>query len=303
MNSKVKVISFPQISKIVSAVNWVNKNRVSKLDQRKYPIRVIEIDLAKMKKIKPYHISPLACLIHEYKEKGYKIKLKNVSPRLELYLSSFNFKAFCEGSNEVNNFPKPINITTLPLWRIEEEAATLYHKQVQSYFENNLIDDKELSSLCNSLGELMNNVFDHSESKIPGFTFTQLDTVKKEIITSVCDFGVGIPRKVNRYLKKINEESLSDTKAIERALVNKFTTKSTPRNRGFGLYNTLTGIKEYEGKMLIISGKAFFWQLADGSHIYRDLDEYFQGTLIVIYLSIDKLPKKEIEFNDEMHAI
>ncbi len=303
MNDKHRTIEYPQFAKIENLSSWVNKNRASRHDTRKYPSKVIDFDLTKMRSIKPYHIGPLACMIHEYKEKGYKVRLQNLSERVNKYLSSFNFMHFCVGNNEVNNWPTPVFHTTLPLWRIVEDAATIYHIKVQEYFENNLLDDKELSPLSNSLGELMNNIFDHSESRIPGFTFTQLDTTRKEIITSVCDFGVTIPKKVNSYLEKIGQSKLSPIKAIEQALVNQFSTKSTPRNKGFGLHTTLSAVKHVEGKMLIVSGSAIFWQMKDGSHLYHLMEYAFPGTLIVIYLNVGKLQKKELELSDELHLM
>jgi hypothetical protein len=162
--SKNPTIFMPQIRYAESLVGWINNSRYKRIDIRKYPGKLLTVDFSKIKNIKPYHIAPLACTIHEYLEKGYHIKLINQSKRIKSYMDSFNFNQFCNRDSEANNFPTPLNADTFPLWRIELDASNIYPNRVQTYFEQNQFYGKDLLQLGASLGELMNNIFDHSES-------------------------------------------------------------------------------------------------------------------------------------------
>ena len=79
----------------------------------------------------------------------------------------------------------------------------------------------------------MNNIFDHALSKIPGYTFTQLNTRTDTIITCVCDFGVGIPASVNKFFQSLGEPKLPNNLALSKALELNFSTLTKPHNRGF----------------------------------------------------------------------
>jgi hypothetical protein len=299
---KTHFVAVPQIQYVEALVNWVNSSRYKNLDLRVRPGKLLNIDFSKMKNIKPYHITPLACVIHEYLQKGYKIKLINQSGRVKQYMDSFNFNQFCEQNIEANNFPTPKYADTFPLWKIEQNASSIYPNKVQTYFEQNQFYGKDLFELGNSLGELMNNIFDHSNCKIPGFTFTQYDK-KKEIITSVCDFGVGIPNKINQFLKANGLNKLTPIECLNKAIENKFSTKSTPRNKGLGLHTVISSVNELNGKVLIVSGKALFLSLPNGLVETKELAESFPGCLIVIYLNTDNLRLKADELNEELHII
>ncbi|MFA4851284.1 MAG: hypothetical protein WC868_00205 [Bacteroidales bacterium] len=249
--------------------------------------------------MKPYHIAPLACLIHEYQAKGFTVKLIKIPEAIKAYLESFHFDQFCKKEN-INNFPEPTNPKTLPLWRIEQTATSIYPQQAQAYFENNHFDEKSLFALSLSLAELMNNVFDHSESKIPGYTFTQFNSSRNEIITCVCDFGIGIPHKVNHYFKQKGEPIIDNLSALIKSFEIRFSTLSKPHNRGFGWDNIFSNIKSLKSKMLIISNNVLYWLLNNGEIKTSLLKGNFFGTSVVIYFDTRNLPKKEEELTDEL---
>jgi len=294
-----KTISVIGFNSIESHVNWLNSNRVNKLDRRLYPSRIIYFDFQRCRILKPYHIAPLACLIHEYQAKGFIVKLVNIPVIIKAYLESFHFDQFCN-KEDINNFPAPTDPKTLPLWRIEQTATSIYPKKAQEYFENNHFDEKSLFALSLSLAELMNNVFDHSESKIPGYTFTQYNSSKNQIITCVCDFGIGIPHKVNYYLKQIGEPTIDNLTALIKSFEIHFSTLSKPHNRGFGWDNIFSNIKGLKSQMLIVSNNVLYWLLNNGEIKTSFLKSNFHGTSVVIYLDSRNLPKKEEELTDEL---
>ena len=294
-----KTIFVIDFNSIESHTLWINKNRVKKHNTRQYPAKLIIFNFSKCRFLKPYHIAPLACLIHEYQTKGYTIKLQKIPELIKNYLKSFYFDQFCD-NNYTNNFPEPTDLKTLPLWLINETATDIYPHQAQKYFEENHFDKKNLFALSLSLAELMNNVFDHSDSKIPGYTFTQFNSSKNQIITCVCDFGIGIPNKINQFFKQKGEPPIDNLSALKKSFVLKFSTKSKPHNRGFGWDNIFSNIIGLKSKILIISNNIVYWLLNNGDIRTHILKENFPGTCIILYLDTKNLPEKEEELTDEL---
>lgn len=294
-----KTIKVSDFNSIQAHIEWIRANRVGLHDFRKYPAKLIYIDFSYSRFLKPYHIAPLASLIYEYQQKGFKIKISKIPDAIKEYFETFNFYQFCKSEDE-NSFPTPLNTKTFPLWRIDPKVINLYPKVVQDYFENNQFKGSDLFVLSNSLAELMNNIFDHSGSKIPGFTFTQFNSRNNQIITCVCDFGVGIPNHVNKFLKDNGQLTFSNEIALQKALEFKFSTLTKPHNRGFGWDTIFNSVKDLKGKILIISNDALYQLMNDGTSRINLLESNFPGTLVVIYFDTKNLPVKEEELTDEL---
>lgn len=195
--SKVKIIQVIGFNSVENHIRWLNLNRHKNHDKRLFPAKAIILDFSQARFLKPYHIAPLACLIHEYQENGFTIRLHKASVEMNTYLESLGFNQFCK-SHENEGFQVSDDKKTFPLWLISEAKKEFYTLGVQKYFENNHFGGQDLFILGSSLAELMNNIFDHSQSKIPGYTFTQYNTRSETIVTCVCDFGIGIPTSVNK---------------------------------------------------------------------------------------------------------
>jgi len=297
--TKTKTIFVIDFNKIEDHVKWLIANRVNHHDYRQYPAKLVLLDFSRSRFLKPYHIAPLACLIHEYQAKGFAVRLSKIPNEIKNYLVSFNFDQFCHTGSQTNTFV-PADRKTFPLWHIEEPRKDFYTIEVQKYFENNHFTGLNLFVLGNSLAELMNNIFDHSLSKIPGYTFTQLNSRSSQIITCVCYFGIGIPLSVNKFLKKKRKPVLSNEIALTKALEEKFSTLSKPHNRGFGWNTIFNSLKALQGKIIIISNNALYLMQHDGKVIPSMINSNFPGTLVVIYLNIKNLPAKEEELTDEL---
>ncbi|MDD3787064.1 MAG: hypothetical protein PHO94_00015 [Petrimonas sp.] len=295
---KIKTIIVIDFNSIEEHIKWINNNRVSKHDFRLFPVKLIILDFTLCLHLKPYHVAALACLIFEYQSQGFKVRIKNASDELIKYLNSFYFDKFC--NNEKFDEYKCSDPKTFPLWRLEKSKISIYPDLIKKYYENNHFDGKSLFSLSIALGELMNNVFDHSDSKIPGYTFTQYNSKMNSIITCVCDFGVGIPNKINKYLKDKNEERMENIDALAKAFEFSFSTYSIPHNRGFGLDNVLSNINELNSKMIVISNNALIIFHPDKIAKKITLDNHFPGTICVVTLDTNNLPVIEEELTDEI---
>lgn len=296
LHKKIYIIDFNSIDR---HCNWLSDNRVSKHDYRINPAKILELDFSRSRFLKPYHIAPLACLIHEYKAKGFAVKLSHIPDSIEAYLKSFNFDQFCKGL-DTKAFELPTDKKTFSLWHIEESRKESYSLEVQKYFENNLFAGQNLFVLGNSLSELMNNVFDHSRSKIAGYTFTQLNTRSNTIVTCVCDFGIGIPMAVNSFLKNSGQKPLPNDLALRKALEFNFSTLTKPHNRGFGWDTIISNLQLLGGKLLIVSNNALYLMRHDGIVRTSLNHSNFHGTLVVITLDTRNFTEKEIEINEEM---
>jgi len=93
-------------------------------------------------------------------------------------------------------------------------------------------------------------------------------------------------------------EKISNSDALKKAFEYKFSTRTRPYNRGFGLDTVLSNVKELNSKALIISNNAVYSILPDNRESAFLLNENFPGTLVVIWLNTDNLPVKEEEISD-----
>jgi hypothetical protein len=298
---KIKTIHVIDFNSIEKHVDWIILNRLKKHNRRLYPAKAIKLDFSLVRFLKPYHIAPLACLIHEYQSQGFSIILHNTNPKIDFYLESFGFDQFCQ-SHEDDGFQISNDKKTFPLWLINEAKKEFYTIQVQKYFENNHFGGQDLFVLGSSMAELMNNIFDHSHSKIPGYTFTQYNTHTATIINCVCDFGIGIPTSVNNYLKSVGKTAIADDEALKRAFELRFSAMTNPRNRGLGWDTIFNSIKSMKGKLHIVSNRALFVMHDNGKITSHLMDLNFPGTLVVITLNTHNLPIKD-ELGDELDLI
>jgi len=295
----IKTIEVVDFNDIGHHIEWVYYNRLNKLDTRIYPGKLVYISFQYSKNLEPYHITPLACLVHEYLSAGFNIKYINISEKIKDYLQSFHFfELACNPS--FNDFPNPSDSRTLPLWLIDQNAISLYPGKVQAYYEENLFSGNDLFSLSISLSELLNNVFDHSGSLIPGYTFTQHSTKLNQIITSVCDFGIGIPKKIKEFKKLTGKNSIDNKSALKEALETLFSTKSTPHNKGRGWDNIISVVRALHGKLIVISSNVNYVLFPDGEVKMEQFKYYFHGTSVIIYIDTQQLSLKEPEESDEV---
>ena len=91
---KIKTIFVIDFNTIENHVKWLVDNRVNRHDYRLFPAKAILLDFSRSRFLKPYHIAPLACLIHEYQSKGFAVGLSKILLEIKAYLDSFDFDQF-----------------------------------------------------------------------------------------------------------------------------------------------------------------------------------------------------------------
>lgn len=247
------------------------------------------IDLSSIKKtskFEPFHFATLACLIEYYHKEGCLVKLTGAdTPAGQLLLDTLQWRKYWA---EGENYAESKDDKLLNLWRIKDDEKEIHTQRVHDYLKSTFFRNKDLSAVKNSLIEAYYNVFDHAEADGNAFSFIKYDEKKQKLYVAVCDFGVGIAKKVRTY----SPEIATDHEAIEKAMEDKFTTHSSSHNAGFGLGNIRMACTEKDA-LRIISNYGFLY--ANRKEIISEPTNYnFKGTLIYYELSLNHFDDEEI---------
>lgn len=246
-------------------------------------------DSIKKEHLLPLHLTTLACLIQYLFNNGYQVYLSQSNNDVfEFIFDDLKMNQYFGGG--VNHVDADVSDNIFNLWRIVKEEMDLYAKKVELYFKNQYFCDKDLSPLNIGLTESFYNVFDHANAGNVAFSLIKYDEDRKIVHAAICDFGIGIVNSVKRFVGNIN----SDVRALELALKNSFTVKSTERNKGFGLDNIISN----SDTIRVFSGCALFVKNNHVRKFYKT-DFEFEGSLIYLEVDISKLEKEEIINNFE----
>jgi hypothetical protein len=145
-------------------------------------------------------------------------------------------------------------------------------------------DKKDLKEYMFYLfSEMMNNVVDHSNSPIGGYTMAQYYPTYKKIQFSIADKGIGFLENV-KYKEQVKDEVEAIEKALEKGFTaNKFNQVygSAYKNAGYGLYAMSEIIRQVGGKFVIISNNGLYRYNALSDVIERKiLNNSFNGSLV-----------------------
>lgn len=188
--------------------------------------------------------------------------------------------------------------TAMPIRRVEKESMFEYIQATERYFKS-ICGSKDLAMLNLCMSELINNVYDHSFSSIGAYVFCQYYPESNQIKMAVSDYGIGIPKSVNRFRLENNEHPFSDIDCIKWALKENRSTFSIPQNAGRGLDIVNSFIKKNKGTWKLLSGKAFLNGLQSGKNSYSEDFIYgFKGTIVEIDIQINNLD--DVDIVDEL---
>lgn len=162
-------------------------------------------------------------------------------------------------------------------------------------------DVRALTSLKACLGEVFNNINDHSTVKV-GCSASHFDPTDGTITICVADFGVGIPGRVREKV-----ELATDQAAISMACKQGFSTRSTPKNRGAGLHVLIQNVVHTNhGTVIIYSGQGSFSCVYDPNRppkgTGRPARGKYPGTMIYMTLRKadfvpDEIDEKEFQWD------
>lgn len=237
-------------------------------------------------KLRPEHITSLACLIESCARKGCLVQMET-SKEIKDYLE--NELKISRYWNLHESYVKPGNDDILNLWKIDPNGMEMHAKRISEYFRTTRFQAKDLTPLEGSLTEAYYNVIDHSLCEGIAFSMVEYDRSINKVFISVCDFGRGIAESVRTVLPEITD----DVQAIMKAMEPRFTIRSTKHNAGLGLGN----LRDYctdPDSLWIISNDAALVTSGDNERYVR-LKKHFKGTLIMYSISLEHLEDNYIE--------
>jgi anti-sigma regulatory factor (Ser/Thr protein kinase) len=257
----------------------------------------VVFDFAKLNFADPTAITVLSNLVEYLKLKhGVKVFFRNFTFQTEgnRFLDDSGF--FLRYVGKPAFAGSKLRATTLPLEMVTYDRSYPWiHNTFAEWIAERVgLSPASFASINVCLQEIFNNISDHSGEKI-GCVFTQHYPQKGEVMLTISDFGVGIPHNVRKVVQDI-----TDAKALEKAVVEGFTTKSTKRNQGAGL-NILTRyvVANNRGRVYVQSLKGSFNCIYAASGVRmssRNERVTYPGTLIQITFktgSLEPVGEKE----------
>lgn len=242
-------------------------------------------------KLDAAHLASLACLIEYFHKKRCIIATMDNTHMRDFIYDKLNWRAYWAGHQD---YAEAKDLTILNLWRITDEGKEIHSQQVYDFLKRGPFKQKDLSAVSNSLLEAYYNVFDHAEANGIAFSFIRYIEDQQKLSVAICDFGKGIATSVREKCPNIND----DSRAIETAMMDRFTIQSKEHNRGFGLGNIRSACTE-EDALRIISNRGFLIATRDEINI-RENNFNFPGTLIFYDLTLSHFEDEEIIANFEL---
>ena len=252
------------------------------------PARLV-VNVASCTFLTPGHLVVLACLVEAYHQKDIAVDLAVSDNEVHGYLKDIRFFDYWQPGFNRRRFTRQDLDTTLCLWQVHAEMIDHYAREAQLYFSQQVLPGKNLDVLGLNWAELFNNICDHARSEVQGYCFTQHYPCRQQLVTAVCDFGIGIPTSINQMRRAMGAASLPEPAALREALRRGVTTRSTPRNRGFGLDSLATSVQALGGELIFMSNFALLTQNATGEIRAATLPYCVPGTLIVVTLNTANL--------------
>lgn len=181
--------------------------------------------------------------------------------------------------------------TTMPLRVLSHDWTVQYIEDLTCWLAGRLQTRRNFQTIKSSLGEVFNNINDHSGTQ--ACVFAQHYPMNDEVKIAISDFGQGIPSALRSFCPGMCD--LSDERVIVEATEQGVSSKSTPGNRGAGLHNILNYVvKMNQGRVEIVSayGKMTAFMSSDGTALRRPapVDRRYPGTILHMVFRTDTLP-------------
>lgn len=262
------------------------------------------IDMSDLKFIGPTQILILVLFTIFHINKKCRIKyILPLAPRVFNYIWQIGLLEFCRTNYKKSQTLNSIDsLTAMPIRRLDTKNMDGYINYAHEYFRK-ICPEKDLSMLNLSIAELINNVYDHSNSPIDAYAFCQYFPKVKKITVVVADLGIGIPEVVNSYFKRTGEEVVSNKEALKWALEENHSTRSRPHNKGKGLANLYSFAKSTKGLLRIFSNDVEFNGYSYKSHYQENPIPNFIGTIVEVSFYIEELPEKELDESDYIDSL
>ncbi|MFI2132925.1 ATP-binding protein [Lysinibacillus fusiformis] len=281
----------------------INSLMINVLDKDKHPLyKKVDLDFRTLKFIHPAGVVALDNMIAWLDKRGveviftYYVNITNRNHPIK-YLDDSGFFKKHIGKSLVEDVA--LRSTTIPLLNVAYEES---HSWLQNTFTPWLaqqlgVKRATLGNIEMCLGEIFNNIKDHSSENI-GCIYAQHFPQKKLLTFCIADFGVGIPYNVKKIIP-----GCSDSEALLHAIKEGFTTKTSPRNLGAGLYTMIKNIVvNLNGSVHINSGYGILNVYSNkGNLITRAFrsDGFYPGTFLEFNINTAEVEREDLETEEE----
>lgn len=251
-------------------------------------------DFNNLRFIEPVGYTVLSNLIEWLVKRGVSVKFRrpeNINRDAIRFLDdSLFFERYIGKKYNESAAPRS---TTIPLKQV---AYHTYHQWLENHFLVWLsyVLNLSMASLVNikvCFQEIFNNINDHAHENI-GCVFAQHYPQKEIVRVAISDFGVGIPYNIQKH-----HPSLTDGKALEKATVRGFTTRSNPQNAGAGLDTLISNVvKNNQGGVYIHSNHGILmcnYRDFDVRMTSKETESFYPGTLFEIVFRTDTIENVE----------
>lgn len=254
----------------------------------------VHIELGSVKFFSPMGINLLAGMVSELLRHGQTVSITYPSDRRAFqYLVDQGFLSEFPTSTG-GHLDRRKNSTSIGLRRLDEFDG-FYLSRVADWLHINsgLPREKVEDMVMIAMPEVINNVFDHSESPFGCYVCAQAYTTNRRLVLSVMDFGIGFLQ----CLKPRYPLLQGDCEAIASATQLGVSSRTTKRNAGRGLYILKEWSKERRAVLEIISREGVWSQAPLGDELTRSLSFDFPGTCINLSVAAANLTQYSASYD------
>jgi len=216
------------------------------------------------------------------------------------YIKSIGLLDFC---NANIHFPSTLedisSRSAMPIKRVNRETMTSYIIATGQYLKS-LCPNKDLQMLQVCLSELINNVYDHSNSPIDAYVFCEYYANSNSIFIVVSDLGIGIASSVNSFRSTKGLMPLSTVECLKWAVKENSTTRSLPHNLGKGLDVLNSFIQANHSSWQILTNDVSMRADPDEINYEKNPISGFIGTIVNLIVRVSNLPEIDVEEDNEM---
>ncbi len=240
--------------------------------------------IKRIDELQAVHLVTFACLIEDLTTRCRSITLRTDTKVTKFFTETLGLAQYFK---QRENFVESETETIFNLWRVNDTEKESRSYQIAQYLEKHFFKNKDLSAVQLSLVEAYYNIFDHAEAGGNAWSYMVFNKEEQKLYVAICDFGIGIAKKVRDYVPEIE----NDADAIEKAMEERFTTKSKEHNGGRGLDSIRYACTEDDVLRILSHSGALFVKREMMRKSARNYS--FPGTLIYYELSLNHFEDKE----------
>jgi len=279
----------PQCSDDIKAY----RNAVGCYSDASLAFGLVTFDCGNVEMFTPPGLNLLASMIHNLHLQGREIIfIPPANSKTLQYLTDQGFFVEFQFISSERKLKHARRSTSVMLRRMDDFVGS-YPMEVADWLSrNSTVPQAAVRDMVGiTLPELMNNVFDHSQSPIGCCVCAQAYRREGKLTLSVTDLGIGFLATLYPRYAHLH----SDEDAIALAVQDGVSSKTKRNNRGAGLHILSDWLKRQRGELEIISKDGRWRQLSNGSVLHETLRFSFPGTCINMHVPTAVLLASKVE--------